>query len=575
MKFTLALDSNQFIRGMNSATRALKSFTGAAGHAVEKMGKFAGSMGKIGGAIGKGMHFMSNAINVGKFAYDIIKAGATYVYDVMVFKDQMIKALTVVEGTEKSAKSIYNRIMKIADLAIFSAEDTTKAFLALRNTGLNQENAEAVFAAISDIASVQVDPALALEQMSSFVRKTMSAQRLDVQSLTDSGQFNKFAEAYARRMKVSIGAASAALKSGQVKTQQALELMIDVATQGGKKKLGEATKMMGLETIAGQMESLKGILRRQVEGLFDEKTMAESLGKINTFINDNMESILHFVDVFVQAFWPPVQKVLDQLSGALGEGGFSKFLKDMEPNLVFIGKVLGFAVGLAMKFIAVTVKVMTTFSKALNGGGEGLDGFLKVLGGALDAAIFVLDLIFSAAAKLVAFLVNIVFALVSLFLPETWQKIGGYIVQGAKYLWEVISNAFLKFGELAGDIANSFIDGMWNGLKAGFKWISDKLGDLVNMLPQTVKDVLGIHSPSKIGVELGANFGNSMGLGMEKSMPMVEQKAIETSNVLSNITNNSTSKTVSPTINVYVTGTDSMAVACSVRDALRQISWQL
>jgi hypothetical protein len=218
---------------------------------------------------------------------------------------------------------------------------------------------------------------------------------------------------------------------------------------------------------------------------------------------------------------------------------------------------------------------MTTFSKALNGGGEGLDGFLKVLGGALDAAIFVLDLIFSAAAKLVAFLVNIVFALVSLFLPETWQKIGGYIVQGAKYLWEVISNAFLKFGELAGNIANSFIDGMWNGLKAGFKWISDKLGDMVNLLPQTVKDVLGIHSPSKIGVELGANFGNSMGLGMEKSMPMVEQKAIETSNVLSNITNNSTSKTVSPTINVYVTGTDSMAVADSVRDALRQISWQL
>lgn len=66
-----------------------------------------------------------------------------------------------------------------------------------------------------------------------------------------------------------------------------------------------------------------------------------------------------------------------------------------------------------------------------------------------------------------------------------------------------------------GSIGQAIIDGIWAGLDGGWNWLTDRLGDLVNRLPEAVRKVLGIASPSRVAMELGGYFSEGFGIGVE------------------------------------------------------------
>ena len=52
------------------------------------------------------------------------------------------------------------------------------------------------------------------------------------------------------------------------------------------------------------------------------------------------------------------------------------------------------------------------------------------------------------------------------------------------------------------DIGSQIITGLWNGLKSGWTGLISKVQSLAQQLPDIVKKVLGIHSPSECSPRL-------------------------------------------------------------------------
>ena len=76
--------------------------------------------------------------------------------------------------------------------------------------------------------------------------------------------------------------------------------------------------------------------------------------------------------------------------------------------------------------------------------------------------------------------------------------------------------------------------GIWEGIKAAAGWIKDKISDFVGGIVDDVKDVLGIHSPSKVFAGIGENMALGLGQGFASEMQSVGagiQNAIPTPTV--------------------------------------------
>ena len=71
-------------------------------------------------------------------------------------------------------------------------------------------------------------------------------------------------------------------------------------------------------------------------------------------------------------------------------------------------------------------------------------------------------------------------------------------------------------------IGKDIITGMWNGIQNKTQWIKDKVASLGTTVTNAVKKALGIKSPSRVFMGLGAFTAEGFGIGFEDTMQDVE-----------------------------------------------------
>lgn len=76
------------------------------------------------------------------------------------------------------------------------------------------------------------------------------------------------------------------------------------------------------------------------------------------------------------------------------------------------------------------------------------------------------------------------------------------------------------------DIGANIVKGVWNGITGLGSWLTKKVKSFFSGIVDGVKDTLGIHSPSRVFMEIGAFTSEGMALGIEENEKMV-QKASE------------------------------------------------
>lgn len=98
-------------------------------------------------------------------------------------------------------------------------------------------------------------------------------------------------------------------------------------------------------------------------------------------------------------------------------------------------------------------------------------------------------------------------------LPKLGQSAGqiiGTLVSGMSQLFSRIT-----------DVGKNIVSGLWNGIKEKWSWLKDQFTGLVNGLVGGVKNVLGIHSPSRVFAGIGGFMAQGLGEGWEDEFPSI------------------------------------------------------
>ena len=132
-------------------------------------------------------------------------------------------------------------------------------------------------------------------------------------------------------------------------------------------------------------------------------------------------------------------------------------------------------------------------------------------------------------------------------------------------------------------IGKDIITGMWNGIQNKTQWLKDKVASLGTTVTNAVKKALGIKSPSRVFMGLGAYTAEGFGIGFEESMQDVESDMKDSINGLTgsmsaNITANGTGASMlngstynGGAININVYGAEGQ----NVDDLAKQIAYRL
>ena len=71
-----------------------------------------------------------------------------------------------------------------------------------------------------------------------------------------------------------------------------------------------------------------------------------------------------------------------------------------------------------------------------------------------------------------------------------------------------------RMGEIK-EMGKNIVSGVWEGIKAMGTWIKNKVSDFFGGIINTAKDLLGIHSPSRVFAQIGDYLMLGMGEGIE------------------------------------------------------------
>ena len=73
------------------------------------------------------------------------------------------------------------------------------------------------------------------------------------------------------------------------------------------------------------------------------------------------------------------------------------------------------------------------------------------------------------------------------------------------------------------DIGKQIIGGIVNGIESAWHWLQDKLDWISSIIPGWVKNALGIHSPSRVFLDIGQNLMQAMAQGVQMTANLPQQ----------------------------------------------------
>lgn len=121
-----------------------------------------------------------------------------------------------------------------------------------------------------------------------------------------------------------------------------------------------------------------------------------------------------------------------------------------------------------------------------------------------------------------------IFNSVKSFLTSVWTSIVGSISNSVTSIWTKITTIWNQvIGFLQGinlfEIGKNIIEGLINGVGSMATAVVDKVKGIASSITDTVTDFLGIHSPSRVMMELGFYTGEGLAQGIEGTEQRVGQ----------------------------------------------------
>jgi len=302
----------------------------------------------------------------------------------------------------------------------------------------------------------------------------------------------------------------------------AVTLAAQVQGQAGAARA--ASWAAGLARTGGDVTRLAALMRSRLGGIAERQVL--SLSNQTAKLHERLARI--FGDLRIEGFLRALNSITTLFSQSTAEGQALKAMIEGLFNPIFDamgssaplvrrffqGMILG-AQSFVIAVLQVRAWVHRTFGKdftsQIGGATTALDGgklVVYALVGALGAAAI-------AAAALAAPFVFAAATGAALF--EVFDRINRGAMAAATRL--------LTFGKMAMDldwamVGRSMVDGIVRGILAAKSYLVESVRGIADTARSTLVDALGIHSPSRVFAELGAQVPRGFAAGVGNTMPM-------------------------------------------------------
>lgn len=335
--------------------------------------------------------------------------------------------------------------------------------------------------------------------------------------------------------------------------------VITTIIEGITEHIGEVQEIFG-DFISGILESISSNAPTLIEGgILIVQTLLEEIGNqipqvietateiITTFIQglaDNIDGILDAAGEIIGGFIEGVTQALPQIAEAAVSliQGFAEYIRENLPMIIETGlQMLTEFSGSLRENVGLIVDAAIDLMLALAQGlADGLPAIIEyipeiisnianiindnapkiIAAGIQIIATLALGLI-QAIPTLIVNIPKIISAIVDVITAFNWIDLGGKIIRGlidgiksllgdvtttAKTIAENIKTVLDDLPGFLKAIGEDLINGLVQGIKAGFTWVTDHIGQLVELVVGTIKNLFGIHSPSTVFAEIGENL---------------------------------------------------------------------
>lgn len=419
--------------------------------------------------------------------------------------------------------------------------------------GMTQGQKDSVINALfnkTDLAAVNGLLAAQGEQWESL------AQQIDAagEAAGDSGAMAQMAETQLDNLQGSVTIMQSALEGLQLGIYDYLEPSLNEAAKWGSECFSTLTKALsegGPEAMlqaAGQIISdLAASVTAQLPGLVTSGTeiIVQLAEDIVAATPQLLSSGAEIIGALVQALGVALPQLvstgiqmISQLSAGLASG-IPEFLAKALPL------VADFASGLRENIGQIIDAGIELILSLMQGLMDGLPTLIEYLPGIVsDIAGIINDntpKILEAGIQLI------------LMLGKGLLQAVPTLVANIPQICKAIFDVFTAFRWL--DIGSQIVEGLWKGLTGGWATLVKKVGGLAQQLPDIVKRVLGIHSPSKVFDEIGVNTCKGLAQGLSKGTARVKNAA---KTVVASVTDTAT-QIVDGVTTVTETVTETMA----------------
>ena len=193
-------------------------------------------------------------------------------------------------------------------------------------------------------------------------------------------------------------------------------------------------------------------------------------------------------------------------------------------------------------------RIVTNLAGVIN------DNAPKILAAGVQIIAALAKGLIQAIPTLVANIPEILNAIVNVFLAFNWLNLGKQLVTAigngikgagsflsgaAKEVVNTLYNGVKQLPQTMLNLGRQMIQGLINGIRGMIAGVKDNIAEVASGAVSTLKNILGIHSPSTVGEEIGVNLMQGLAIGMKDGsgevMETVDDLAAELKNRFQNL----------------------------------------
>lgn len=385
--------------------------------------------------------------------------------------EQYTTNFTTMLGSQEAAVKKVEELKKFAASTPLSMDDLAKGTQTLLAFGVESENSTGILRQLGDIALGDADK---MQRLSTAFGKATAAGKVTgdtVQQMIDAGwnPLIQISQAAGETMEET----QKRMSAGAISVEE-LQSAMETVTSGTGQFAG------GMEAASHTTQGLISTLQDNARALVGEVFQPISDGLLGEVLPGAIESI-------------------SGLTTAFRENGISGMI---EAAGGIVGSAIGEFTNALPQFVSAAVEIVKSLVTGIKGNLPQIaEGAITTVETLVDGIIDMLPSIIETGLKLIVALAN---SLIT-HLPQLVVKI-------PEIIFAIVEGFSAGMPDIIG-IGKNIVSGIWEGIQSMASWIEDKVSGFIGGIVDSVKGVLGIHSPSRVFAGIGENMALGLGDG--------------------------------------------------------------